>query len=786
MRVRPDNQLARGAGTGLIADTARTCHVLAINELGTGMPLKVAHATDAAQRVGRALRNGVLTHFPEGGSGNSRVVVKGSAIETKGAGAHAAYAWNGLFSQGDIHLAVRNSNLVTRGGIDDRDQVPDHADGVEAVNQGEGDVTVLIRDSDIETHGTDSDGVLARIRSRASQDEAAQGNVDIDIRGGSITTTHPLAWGIFGFIGDYVTGDLGIHLEGVTPPVQRPHDAHDARGAPPSPCRLPRWPAAQRTPQTSHERTATPETTMRTPSQTGALAAATAAVLLNLSASASAETVLRVATHAGLSGLDPIWTTAYITRNHGYMVYDTLFAVDETFEVKPQMVDTWEVSDDGRVYTFTLRDGLTWHDGDPVTAEDCTASIERWGTRDALGQRLMRHVESLEARDDRTFTIKLSRPYARVLASLGKLDSNTPFMMKREHAAVSANTELTEEVGSGPFRFVAEEWKPGQTAAYVRNEAYVPRAEPASGTAGAKIAQVDRVEWIYFRKPNDARRALVRGKVDIWENPPPSLTAKLKRHREIVVEVLDPVGLQGSIRMNHLRPPFDDPKVRLAFALAVDQREYLKAVVGTGAEDRYDACPSFFTCSREPVLAGSETLATVDLDRAKALLDASSYRGERIVLLNPKDFHHLDAAAKVTAKTLRRIGMKVKVDSVSWNQLSERRANRGKRRGWHLFPTAFNGLTAASPLTNIGIRTGDDAWFGWPTDDAVPGLIEAYAEAADPGTEREALTRLSERLFEVLPYINFGQWSAPVAYRTGVSGLITAPIPIYWHVTKNN
>ena len=120
-----------------------------------------------------------------------------------------------------------------------------------------------------------------------------------------------------------------------------------------------------------------------------------AGALLCLSASASAETVLRVATHAGISGLDPIWTTAYITRNHGYMVYDTLFGQDESFEIQPQMVDTWEVSDDGITYTFTLRDGLTWHDGDPVTADDCTASIERWGSRDALGQRLM-HAPTCE------------------------------------------------------------------------------------------------------------------------------------------------------------------------------------------------------------------------------------------------------------------------------------------------------------------------------------------------------------------------------------------------------
>ena len=513
-------------------------------------------------------------------------------------------------------------------------------------------------------------------------------------------------------------------------------------------------------------------------------AAILASALLAMSTAASADQVLRVATHAGLTSLDPIWTSAYITRNHGYLVFDTLFAMDDAFEIQPQMVETWTVTDDGLTYTFTLREGLTWHDGDPVTPEDCIASIRRWGERDPLGRRLMTHVDSIEPMDDRTFSIKLSAPYARVITSLAKLDSNTPFMMKREHARAGSTKELTKMVGSGPFRFDEAAWERGKTAAYVRNDAYVPRSEPASGTAGGKVANVDRIEWIYYAKPKAAQRALRRGKIDIWESPPPTALTRLQRDDNIVVNVLDPVGFQGSIRMNHRRPPFNDANVRMAFALAVDQQAYLEAIVGQASEGAYTACPSFFTCSGEPVLDGSENLAAVDLERAKALLAASDYDGEPIVLMNPKDFPALAAAAKVTKRTLAQIGMKVRMQAVSWGELSERRAKQGARDGWHLFPTAFNGLTAASPLTNIGIRTGKDAWFGWPSDEDVPALIEAYADAANPAAQREALASLSRRLFEVLPYINIGQWSSPIAHRKAVSGLLTSPVPVYWNVTK--
>ena len=420
------------------------------------------------------------------------------------------------------------------------------------------------------------------------------------------------------------------------------------------------------------------------------------------------------------------------------MVFDTLFSQDADFNIQPQMVDIWSRTEDGLTYTFSLRAGLAWHDGDPVTPADCIASIQRWGERDPLGRRMMGHVETMEAIDDSTFEIRLSKPYALVVESLAKLDSNVAFMMKAEHARTPSATEITEMVGSGPFRFLAKEYKPGGLAVYARNDAYVPREEPASGTAGGKVAKVDRVEWHYHRKPADALRSLTRGRVDLWESPTPDALKRLRRAADIVIAAPDPVGFQGSLRINHLRAPFDDPRVRQALAHAVDQREFLEAITGPGAQDVPEPVSVVLLVLRRPPppSPGSEALASVDLERAKALLKEAGYTRERIIVLNPKDFHHLDAAAKTTAATLKRIGMRVKLQNVSWRQLTERRAERGSSRGWHIFPTAFAGLTTASPLTNIGIRTGDDAWFGWPSDDQVPGLIQAYADAPDPAAQR--------------------------------------------------
>ncbi|RTL70211.1 MAG: ABC transporter substrate-binding protein, partial [Hyphomicrobiales bacterium] len=146
---------------------------------------------------------------------------------------------------------------------------------------------------------------------------------------------------------------------------------------------------------------------------------------------ARAETVLRAVMHSDLKILDPVWTAANITRNHGYMIYDTLFAYDGKGEVQPQMVDRYEISADKKTYTFVLREGLLWHDGQPVTAEDCVASLKRWAVKDAAGQLMMRYTEDLSPVDARTFKLVLKQPISIVLPSLAKRSGLPAFMMPK-------------------------------------------------------------------------------------------------------------------------------------------------------------------------------------------------------------------------------------------------------------------------------------------------------------------------------------------------------------------
>src|SRR3954469_10347953 len=356
--------------------------------------------------------------------------------------------------------------------------------------------------------------------------------------------------------------------------------------------------------------------------------------MLAMPASAAGLKTITAVMHSDLRVTDPIITTAYITRDHGYMVYDTLLATDSNFKIQPQMAD-WKVSDDKLTYTFTLRDGLKWHDGAPVTAEDCVASLKRWGRNDNMGQKLMDFTASIEPIDARSFALKLKEPYGLVLESIGKPSSYVPFMMPKRLAETPAGQQIKEQIGSGPFKFVQAEFQPGVKAVYEKNADYVPRKEPPSWTSGGKIVKVDRVEWITMADAQTAVNALQSGDIDFMENPSFDDLPALAANKEMKVETLNKLGFQTLGRMNFLYPPFDNVKVRRAAMLAMNQKDVLDALVGN--PEYYKICGAFFVCGTP--LATEEGAGTLiksgSMAEAKKALAESGYDGTPVVIMAP-------------------------------------------------------------------------------------------------------------------------------------------------------
>jgi peptide/nickel transport system substrate-binding protein len=519
-----------------------------------------------------------------------------------------------------------------------------------------------------------------------------------------------------------------------------------------------------------------------------ALSALALSAFLPSQAIAAGKTITAVM-HSDLRVIDPGFTTAYITRDHGYMVYDTLLATDANFKVQPQMAD-WKVSDDKLTYTFTLRDGLKWHDGAPVTAEDCVASLKRWGKNDGMGQKLMDFTASLEATDVKTITLKLKEPYGLVLESIAKPSSLVPFMMPKRLAETPAGQQIKEQIGSGPFKFVQSEFQPGVKSVYVKNTDYVPRKEPASWTSGGKVVKVDRVEWITMPDAQTAMNALQSGDIDFMENPSFDLLPVLEGNPDIKVETLNKFGFQTLGRMNFLLPPFDNVKVRHAALLALNQKDVLDALVGN--PKYYKVCGAVFVCGTPlETDVGAESLIKGDgMAQAKKELAASGYDGTPIVIMAPGDVVTLKAQPVVAAQLLREAGFKVDLQATDWQTVVSRRTSQKpiSEGGWNMFFTNWVAADVMNPVVNVSVggRGKNGGWFGWAEDTKIEKLRDAFARASSPDEQKKIATELQQENYEQVIYIPLGQYLAPSAWRKSLTGVLDGPAtPVFWNVDKS-
>ena len=436
------------------------------------------------------------------------------------------------------------------------------------------------------------------------------------------------------------------------------------------------------------------------------LAATLAAPALAAPAIARAQgnTVLKVIPEGDLSMLDPVWTTATNARNHGYLVFDTLWGQDAAFQMQPQMVAGHLIERDGLQWTITLREGLKFHDNEPVRARDVVPSIRRFVARDAFGQTLMEATDELSAVDDKTFRFRLKRPFPLLPNALGKTGTPMPCIMPERLALTDPAKQVTEMIGSGPFRFRTDERVAGSRVAYERFAGYVPRPDgPATFTAGPKRAYFDRIEWLTIPDSQTAANALINGEVDYWQSPTPDLLGLLRKSGRLSIAVLDNAGGIGCLRFNHLFPPFNNPAIRRALLGAIDQAEFMTAANGDERELWKDRVGVF--CPGAPMASdvGIDVIAGPrDPDRVRRDLIAAGYDGQKVVLLGASDYPQTNAMAQVAADYFRRVGINVDFHNVDWGTTVQRRASRKPPAdgGWHVYFTFLNGTNNFDPAAS--------------------------------------------------------------------------------------
>ena len=512
-----------------------------------------------------------------------------------------------------------------------------------------------------------------------------------------------------------------------------------------------------------------------------------AALSLSCAMPVMAAGTVKAVLYSPLRLLDPVANGGYMTQNHAYMIYDTLFGLDANQKPQPQMVDKWEVSADNKTYRFTLRPGLKWHDGTPVKAEDCVASVKRWAEQDKIGQVMMSMMREMKALDDNSFEMVFNTANALPLTALSK-PRGTPYMMqKRIVDATPSSQPIKEHIGSGPFKFVQAEYKPGLQVVYEKNKDYVPRKEPASWLSGGKVVQLDRVVWLSMPDHVTTVNALLNGEIDYMELVPYDLLPMLEGKPNIKVDIVDNTGQLTFYRFNFANAPFNNKEMRQAAMASIDRAAIMQALVGNPKYAR--ACTSIYGCSGSPFSSdtGTEVLGKPDNAKVQTLLKQANFAGAPIVVLQPTDVAVLAPQPLVIVQSLRKSGMKTDLQSMDFQTFMTRRTNSGPvdKGGWNMFHTNLGTLDLADPLRSLPVATnGARAWNGWPDFADIEELRQQFARASDLGEQKRLAAQIQKRVIEEGVMVPVGQFFLPTAVRTQLTNIVYAPIPVFWGMNK--
>ena len=493
--------------------------------------------------------------------------------------------------------------------------------------------------------------------------------------------------------------------------------------------------------------------------------------------------VLRFVPQANLTVLDPIITTAAVTANHGWMVWDTLFGVNAAQQARPQMAEGYTVSDDGRTYLIKLRDGLKWHDGEPVRAQDCAASLARWAVRDTFGQTAAKSVDTWGVADDRTVKITLKRPFPLLIDAIAVQNS---FIMPERMAKTDPYKAITEFVGSGPYRFLKDEFVTGSSAAWEKFDGYVPRQEPAVWSSGGKVAHFQRIEWKIIPDSATASAALQNGEVDWYEQAQADLVPLLKKNKDIVIGASNPQGYIGGLRFNHLHPPFNDVRLRRAVLTAVNQEDYMRAIMGNDSS-AWRICRSQYPCG---TAYGTEVDLPVqrgDLETARKMLKEAGYTDQKAVIINPSDFPTIGPLGDITYDMFKKLGINAELQTTDWGSVVQRRATKETvdKGGWSVFHTWFTGGFILNPVVTAPFRgLGAAGWFGWYENPQVEQLTQEWLDAKDDDARKKIAMAIQLENYRQVPTVTLGQFQIPTAYRTSLAGKLEFTGPLFWNVKR--
>jgi peptide/nickel transport system substrate-binding protein len=490
-----------------------------------------------------------------------------------------------------------------------------------------------------------------------------------------------------------------------------------------------------------------------------------------------------------LGVLDPIYSTGAVTLAHAYCVFDTLYGVDDNYRAHPQMAEGHTVSDDGLTWSIRLRPGLKWHDGEPVLARDCIASLQRWSRRDTFGTLLASYVDEWQAADDRTLRIRLKQPFGVLPDALAHPSSSAAFMMPERIARTPPTEQIHEMIGSGPLRFLKDEYRPGSRVAYARFDDYVPRDEPPQATAGGKRFYFDRLEWQVIPEDATVAAALQTGEIDWWELVNPDYVPVLMKDPRVRVEIYDRYGINVMMRFNTLVPPFDNPKLRRAVMAAVQQDEFMPSIAGD-APGSWRTCYALFTCGVPGVNEIGKSLMTgpKDMARLREAVKASGYTGEKVVIINAADYSMLAPLGRIAADLLTRLGLNVDLQESDFGTLMQRRNSRATadKGGWSLFMSLGAAAVAVNPGLDVYVQAeGAKGWYGWYDNPKVVALTRQWVASTTEAEREKIIDAIQTIAFADAPTIPIGQYFPRTALGRGLTGFLPGSTAVPWNIRRS-
>ena len=505
---------------------------------------------------------------------------------------------------------------------------------------------------------------------------------------------------------------------------------------------------------------------------------------------AEVDRVLRFTLNDDIANLDPHGRSSAASRVHVFAVFDMLFGMDAGHKISPQMVEGVLVEDDKTRWTLTLRDGLTFHDGEPVLARDCVASIRRWMPNNSLGLELQSVIDDLSATSDRRIVFRLNKPFPMLPDALGTPTEGVPAIMP-ERLANNGEPRVKEIVGSGPFRFRADERIAGSRTVYERFAGYRPReGGTADWMAGPKIANFERVEWTVVPDASTRAAALQHGELDWWGEITPDLAPQLLRDPNIKLLVSDSWGHMLTMMMNHLQPPFSNLAIRRALLLAVNQEEFVSAVAGMDPSVCRTGVGLFPPGSSMASDAGLDVFRHPrDIHRVRQDIIDAGYQGERVVIMSWADDFVAKPCAEVAADMMRKAGLNVDFQSMDIATSMQRMANKGPvdQGGWSCAFPDWVGLSLRDPAANPLVRgLGAKGYPPWASSQRLEELRRAWFGAGDLATQQRIAADIQVEALAEVTSIPLGMFYDRNAFRTDLTGVMQGWPPVFWNVRRLN